>query len=149
MKKCVSTCAIFYVILITHLFVYGYTLVNSQDLKNLDYMLSDEQRVIYDKIKKERLHHFYMGLGCGALLGLFVILSNVGFNSKYCLSGILLILTTVIVYYLLPKTDYMIRHLETEEKRMAWLNVSRNFHKKKMVGFILAIVLYFCIPLMF
>ena len=90
-----------------------------------------------------------MGLGCGALLGLFVILSNVGFNSKYCLSGILLILTTVIVYYLLPKTDYMIRHLETEEKRMAWLNVSRNFHKKKMVGFILAIVLYFCIPLMF
>ena len=99
MKKCVSTCAIFYVILITHLFVYGYTLVNSQDLKNLDYMLSDEQRAIYDKIKKERLHHFYMGLGCGALLGLFVILSNVGFNSKYCLSGILLILTTVIVYY--------------------------------------------------
>ena len=149
MKKCVSTCAIFYVILITHLFVYGYTLVNSQDLKNLDYMLSDEQRAIYDKIKKERLHHFYMGLGCGALLGLFVILSNVGFNSKYCLSGILLILTTVIVYYVLPKTDYMIRHLETEEKRMAWLNVSRNFHKKKMVGFILAIVLYFCIPLMF
>ena len=149
MKKCVSTCAIFYVILITHLFVYGYTLVNSQDLKNLDYMLSDEQRAIYDKIKKERLHHFYMGLGCGALLGLFIILSNAGFNSKYCLSGIILILTTVIVYYVLPKTDYMIRHLETEEKRLAWLTVSRNFHKKKMVGFILAIVLYFCIPLMF
>ena len=57
--------------------MYGYTLVNSQDLKKLDYMLSDEQRAIYDKIKKERLHHFYMGLGCGALLGLFIILSNV------------------------------------------------------------------------
>lgn len=149
MEKCITTCTIFYVILITHMFVYGYTLINSSDLKKLDSLLSDEQRAIYAKIKKERLHHFYMGLGAGALLGLFIILSNAGFNSKYCLSGIVLILTTVIVYYVLPKSNYMIQHLETEEQKMAWLAVSRNFHKKKMVGFVLAIVLYFCVPLMF
>ena len=95
------------------------------------------------------MHHFYAGLGVGSLLGLFIILSNVGFNSKYCLSGIILILTTVIVYYILPKSDYMIQHLNTEEQKLSWLTVSRNFHKKKMVGFVLAIVLYFCIPLLF
>ena len=149
MEKCITTCTIFYVILITHMFMYGFTLINSSDLKKLDSLLSDEQRVIYSKIKKERLHHFYTGLGIGSLLGLFIILTNVGFNSKYCLSGIILILTTVIVYYVLPKSDYMIQHLNTEEQKMSWLKVSRNFHKKKIVGFILAIVLYFCIPLLF
>ena len=149
MEKCITTCAIFYVILITHLFVYGYTLLNSLDLKKLDSLLNDEQKVIYEKIKKERLHHFYIGLGVGALLGLFIILSKVGFTSKYCLSGIVLILSSVMVYYVLPKSDYMIRHLNSEEQKMAWLSVSRNFKKKKMAGFILAIILYFCVPLMF
>lgn len=149
MEKCITTCTIFYVILITHMFVYGYTLINSSDLKKLDSLLSEEQRIIYSKIKKERLHHFYIGLGIGSLLGLFIILYNSGFKSKFCLSGIILILTTVIVYYVLPKSDYMIQHLTTEEQKLSWLKVSRNFHKKKMVGFILAIVLYFCIPLLF
>jgi hypothetical protein len=149
MEKCITTCTIFYVILITHMFVYGYTLINSSDLKKLDSLLSEEQRIIYSKIKKERLHHFYIGLGIGSLLGLFIILYNSGFKSKFCLSGIILILTTVIVYYVLPKSDYMIQHLTTEEQKISWLRVSRNFHKKKMVGFILAMVLYFCIPLLF
>ena len=114
MEKCITTCTIFYVILITHMFVYGYTLINSSDLKKLDSLLSEEQRIIYSKIKKERLHHFYIGLGIGSLLGLFIILYNSGFKSKFCLSGIILILTTVIVYYVLPKSDYMIQHLTTE-----------------------------------
>ena len=63
------------------------------------------------------------------------------------MAGIILILTMSTVYYVLPKRDYMIRHLETKEKRMAWMNTSRNFMKKKIIGFILAVVLYFCLPL--
>ena len=84
MKECIRTCSIFFVILITYLFIFGYTLINSSDLKKLDSLLDDEQRVIYAKIKKERLHHFYSGLGVGALLGLLIIFSNTGFKSKYC-----------------------------------------------------------------
>lgn len=149
MKECIKTCSIFFVILITHLFIFGYTLLNSSDLKKLDSLLDDKQRIIYTKIKKERLHHFYSGLGVGALLGLLIIFSGTGFKSKYCLSGIILILSTSMVYYLMPKSDYMINHLETKEKREAWLNVSRNFVKKKIAGFLLSIVLYFCLPMLF
>ena len=53
MEKCITTCTIFYVILITHMFVYGYTLINSSDLKKLDSLLSDEQRAICIVQKKK------------------------------------------------------------------------------------------------
>ena len=62
MEKCITTCTIFYVILITHMFVYGYTLINSSDLKKLDSLLSDEQRAIYDK-KKGKITSFLYGIG--------------------------------------------------------------------------------------
>ena len=147
MTDCIKTCALFYVMFITYLFIFGYTLIYSDDLKKFKSVLNKKQRIIHDKIRKERLHHFYTGLGVGSVLGLLVLLTNSGFRSKYCMAGIILILTMSTVYYVLPKSDYMIRHLETKEQRMAWMNISRNFMKKKMIGFILAVVLYFCLPL--
>lgn len=147
MTDCIKTCALFYVMFITYLFIFGYTLIYSDDLKKLKSLLNKEQQIIHNKIKKERLHHFYTGLGVGSVLGLSVLFTNSGFSSKYCMAGIILILTMSTVYYVLPKSDYMIRHLETKEKRMAWMNISRNFMKKKIIGFILAVVLYFCLPL--
>ena len=68
-------------------------------------------------------------------------------TSKYCLAGIVLILATTMIYYILPKSDYMIRHLKTEEQKIAWMTVHRNFIKKKIAGFVGVIVLYFCVPL--
>lgn len=147
MKDCIKTCTLFYVMFITYLFIFGYTLIYSDDLKKLRSVLDKKQKIIHDKIRKERLHHFYMGLGSGSVLGLLVLLTNTGFNSKYCMAGIILILTMSTVYYVLPKSDYMINHLNTEEQRSAWMTVSRNFMKKKIIGFILAVVLYFCLPM--
>jgi hypothetical protein len=48
---------------------------------------------------------------------------------------------------MLPKSDYMINHLDTKEKKEVWMNVSRNFMKKKMIGFALSIIVYFSIPM--
>ena len=146
MKECVKTCTIFYIFFLTYLFVYGITLIYSKDLQKLNSMLDDKQKAIYEKIKKERLHHFLMGLGIGGLLGFTVILSNIKITSKFCMAGLIVLFVMTAVYYILPKSDFMIKHLETEEKRLAWLNVSRNFMKKKMAGFVLAIIVYFCIP---
>jgi hypothetical protein len=147
MKDCIYTCTIFYIIFLTYLFVFGFTLIYSGDLKALENVLDNEQKDKYDKIKKERLHHFYSGLGVGGILGLFVLLTDFKATSKYCLAGIVLLMTTSCVYYILPKSDYMIKHLKTEEQRTKWLNVSRNFVKKKICSFLLVIVLYFCVPL--
>jgi len=147
MKKCDITCAIFYILFLTYLFIFGITMVYSADLKKLDNVLDKKQQILYKNIQKERLHHFYAGLGVGGVLGFFILLSNIQIKSKYCLAGLMLILSTTTVYHILPKTDYMINHLDTVEKKQLWMDVSRNFMKKKMIGFILAIIVYFSMPL--
>ncbi len=144
-KDCVKTCTIFYIIFVMYLMMFGLTIVYSNDLKHLENVLDDKQREIYFKIKQERLKHFYTGLGAGGFLGLFVILSKINITSKYCLAGIILLFTTSIVYYILPKSDYMVRHLKSEEQKMAWMTVHRNFIKKKIAGFVGVVVLYFCV----
>lgn len=126
--------------------IFGLTVVFSGDLKHLEKILDDKQKDTYYKIKKERLNHFYKGLGVGSLIGMGIILSNMQVTSKYCLAGIVLIIATTMIYYILPKSDYMIRHMKTEEQKMAWMTVQRNFIKKKIAGFAGVIVLYFCVP---
>ena len=121
-------------------------MIYNGDLKHLEELLDKEQLEKYYRIKRERLNHFYTGLGVGSFIGLAVILSKMSVTSSYCLAGILLIFTTISVYYILPKSDYMIRHLKTEEQKNAWMSVNRNFLKKKLVGGMSVIILYFCVP---
>ena len=148
-KDCIKTCTIFYIFFIIYLVMFGLTIIYSGDLKHLDEILDKEQKVVYEKIKKERLNHFFKGLGLGAIIGLGVLLSKMNVTSKYCLSGIILLITTSIVYYILPKSDYMVRHLKTEEQKLAWIAIQRNFIKKKIAGFFAIVVLYFCVPFVF
>lgn len=146
MKKLTCTCTIFYIIFVVHFIIFGLTMIYNGDLKHLEKMLDKEQLEKYYRIKRERLNHFYTGLGVGSFIGLTVILSKMNVTSSYCLAGILLIFTTIAVYYILPKSDYMVRHLKTEEQKNAWMSVNRNFMKKKLVGGMSVIILYFCVP---
>jgi len=97
--------------------MFGFTIIYSADLKKLDDILDEKQRIVHQKIKRERLHHFYTGLGVGSVLGLFILFSEIKMTSKFCLAGLILILTTTMIYYMLPKSDYMINHLDTPEKK--------------------------------
>ena len=145
-KDCIKTCTIFYILFIMYLVMFSLTIIYSGDLNNI---LDKEQLLIYEKIKKERLNHFHTGLGVGGVLGLGVIFSKMNVTSKYCLAGIVLLFATTMIYYILPKSDYMVKHLKTEEQKMAWMTIQRNFIKKKIAGFIGVIILYFCVPFMF
>ena len=146
---CVKTCTIFYIIFVINLLVFSLTIMFSGDLKHLEKVLDKDQLKMYEKIKKERLNHFHIGLGVGGILGLSLILSNNKIKSKFCWAGIILLITTPIVYYILPKSGYMVKHLKTEEQKMAWMKVHRNFIKKKIAGFLSLIILYFCVPFLF
>jgi hypothetical protein len=149
MGKCDTTCTIFYIIFLTYLFMFGVAMVYSGDLKKLDDILDEKQRAVHEKIKKERLHHFYAGLGVGGILGLFILISNIKMTSKHCLAGLVLLLSIAVVYGILPKSDHIINHLDTPEKKQLWLNVKRNFVKKTVISFVLAIVTYFSMLMFF
>jgi len=149
MQNCVKTCTLFYIILLNYFFVLTFTLIYNQDLSRLNILLNNKQKKIYDLIKRERCKHFFIGLLIGGILGYLIILTKISKKIKFCLSGIVLIFFTTIIYYILPKTTYMIHHLRTEKQKKAWMEVNSNFIKKKIAGFLLAIIIYFGIPFIF
>lgn len=149
MKRCIKTCTLFYLIFLTYFFVFTFTLFYNDDLKQLNNLLNDKQKNIYNSIKKERLIHFLIGLVVSSILGFLVILTNVSQKLKFCLSGLTVILFTTIIYYILPKSKYMVHHLKTKKQKKAWMVISTNFIKKKIAGFLLAFIIYFGIPFIF
>lgn len=149
MKNCIKTCTLFYIILLTYFFMFSFTIIYNDDLKKLNNILDKKEKKIYNFIIKERFKHFIIGLCVGGILGFLTILTNISPKVKFCLSGIILILFTTVIYYVIPKTTYMVHHLKTKEQKMAWMNVNSNFIKKKIAGFLFAIIIYFGIPFIF
>jgi hypothetical protein len=135
-------CFILYFMLITYLSVFGITMFYRGDLEKMFNLMDDKQQLIYKKIREERLQHYLTGLAAGVVLSLPTLYFIQDNTSKVCASGIVLMLTASIVYYLLPKTTFMIRHLNSQEQKDAWMKVSRNFIKKKMAGVLFALVVY-------
>lgn len=146
MKNCIKTCTIFYILLLTYFFMFTFTLFYNDDLKTLSNLLDEKQIKIYKLIKKERLKHFLIGLIVSGILGFLVMITNIQSKLKFCISGIIILFFTSVIYYILPKSTYMIKHLTTKKQKEAWMNVSSNFIKKKISGFLLALIVYFGIP---
>lgn len=104
-----------------HIFIIGYKLMGRKEGKNLESKLNKEQKKIYEEIKKERKNHYLLGLFLGMTLA---ILYNIygGKNNKHMVCAYVGITTFVANYFylLMPKSNWMIEHLEEKEDIMAW-----------------------------
>lgn len=141
-------CFILYFILVGYLSVFGITMFYHGDLEKMISLMDEKQRLIYKSIRQERLQHYLIGLASGVALSLPTLYLIKDTTTKVCASGIILMMTASIVYYLLPKSTLMIKHLNSQEQKEAWMNVSRNFIKKKIAGVLLALVIYIGASLM-
>ena len=104
--------------------------------------LTVEQIAIYKKIINERMRLYIEGLLIGLLLG-FIYLS---YCKRSIYSACIFTMIVLIVnngYYLLhPKTQYMVPYLETEEQRVAWLNIYVSMKNRCHRGMVLGAVAY-------
>tara|TARA_B100000925_G_scaffold291823_1_gene281691 strand:+ start:3406 stop:3867 length:462 start_codon:yes stop_codon:yes gene_type:complete len=141
-------CFILYFILVAYLTVFGITIFYHGDLEKMVNLMDDQQKEIYSKIRKERLNHYLNGLAAGVVLSLPTLYLIKNTASRVCASGIVLMMTASITYYLQPKSDYMIKHLNSQEQKEAWMNVSRNFIKKKISGVMIGLFLYIGLSMM-
>ena len=141
-------CFILYFILVAYLAVFGITIFYHGDLEKMVSLMDDDQKEIYSKIRKERLNHYLNGLAAGVVLSLPTLYLIKNTTSRVCASGIVLMMTASIKYYLQPKSDYMIKHLNSQEQKEAWMNVSRNFIKKKISGVMIGLFLYIGLSMM-
>ena len=148
-KDICCLCNILLVLLISYMIMLGSIIFNDDHNKYLLKQLDFSQKRKYKKIKEERLYHYNVGLVSSALMGMLLYTIIESKKNKLCIIGLVMFLFTPIIYYFLPKTDYMIRHLNTEQQKLAWLNVSRSYNKKKMLSCVGGIIVYYVLVIKF
>ncbi len=94
---------------------------------------------IYIKISNERRNIYFQGLILGIIISYF-ILKLLNIKNLYHKVTFFLAITlsvSVLYYFLIPKSDYMLNHLTTQEQNKAWLEVYKNMQYKYVTGFLL------------
>jgi uncharacterized protein YacL len=118
--------------------------VTKAEMNKLSSLLSPEVAAIYQKIAKERMMHYLIGLLLGALIAYFVVtyftksIRNMYYRMMIYVS--IVFITTVLFYLLMPKSDYMLNHLTTEKQIQAWLSIYKTMKSRYLIGFILGCI---------
>jgi hypothetical protein len=105
----------------------------------LERVLSPEKAKIYKKIAKERAYIYFTGLMIGVVLAIIAIYYSRPINMfhRVMMSLAIVIGSSVAYYSLMPKSDYMVRHLSSEKENRAWLEVYKGMKSRYMWGFVL------------
>ena len=102
-------------------------------------VLPDKLDEKYTEIITERRNHYLQGLSLGLVLSLVILYKSKINNYFYRVSLFFSIslLTSVLYYFLMPKSDYMLNHLKTPEENKAWLEVYKTMKYRYFFGFLL------------
>lgn len=92
----------------------------------------------YEAIIKERRNHYIMGLILGMVVSI-VVINTIKLNrfEKISLFFAITLGIAVIFYMLMPKSDYMLNHLKTQDENKKWLEVYKTMQKRYYIGFVL------------
>ncbi len=116
--------------------------VTKEQHKTLKDVFSDDLDKKYDEIITERRNHYLIGLILGAIISIIVIKNIININ-KYTRITLFLAITlgtAVLLYMVLPKSDYMLNHLKTPEENKKWLEVYKTMKSRYYIGFVLGII---------
>ena len=101
-------------------------------------LLDTDQKVIYEKIVKERLMIYFTGMILGLGLGIYYY---VGTKDKYrsCKFIAIIYLVKLGFYYLYPKLPLMLYSLKNQSQVDAWADIytemKTNYKKSLVMGF--------------
>ena len=109
--------------------------------KIIDYSddLDCKLRKKYEKIKKERMMHFVVGILLAIAIGTIYYLyasATTPIFEKINIIAIILLLLPMIVYKILPKSDYMLKHSQTDQDYKDWFNIYLCMKNKSTYGFV-------------
>jgi uncharacterized protein YacL len=133
---CWTSCTLSFIVLIS--MIYMILLVDKSS--ELTSVLNEEQLIRYKNIAHERRNHMIIGYILGLLLSIVAVLSVKDKVYQVCYAITITYFVSYFYYTLVPKSDYMLIHLETEEKRRAWLAVYLKMKNNYHLSFILGIV---------
>lgn len=143
---CSISCTIATVFLVAMIYFYNITNKSKVITKYKAHLPIDLQKM-YEKISKERMHISLYGYGLGLILSLFIIFYNLKLKKNklntiplVCIVMATCFLTNYFYYILSPKSDWMLRHMKSEEQVKAWLVMYREMQVNYHIGIVLGIV---------
>tara|TARA_B100000035_G_scaffold313268_1_gene326596 strand:+ start:2328 stop:2792 length:465 start_codon:yes stop_codon:yes gene_type:complete len=143
--KCTTSCILAGAFIFASMFV-SYR-VNKQTLSSpLFQLLSNENKTRYIKIANERKNIYFKGFGLGLILSLIVLYGlNNKKNKLTKLTNICFVLATSFTvnyffYILHPKSDYMVKHLNSQDEKNAWLKIYKTMQFNYHLGFVLGLI---------
>mgnify|MGYP006127873391 FL=1 len=115
-----------------------------------DNLLDPEQKIIYQKIVKERMMIYTYGMVLGLGLGIFYYLNSKKDKFRVCKFLFIIYIVKFGFYHFYPKSPLMLYSLTTKEQINLWADIytqmKNNFKYSLVYGFIgyLLISNYFC-----
>lgn len=156
---CIRNCSIALVFIISMIYMlFGFD--KHKVVKDFMDSLSFNQKDKYNKLVNERRTLYAQGYGLGLLLTIVFLAWHYYYHtiskpysqsSKMarslvtkplfvaCMAVIISSFTTYFYYTLMPKTDYMILHLDDEKQRKLWLDVYKSMKWNYHISFVLGI----------
>lgn len=100
--------------------------------------LDDELQMRYNNIKRERQLHFSIGIFFALLIAFIYVnkYPELDIYSKIIRVAFIVLLFPMVVYKIIPKTDYMLLHSQTEQDFKDWFDVYLCMKNQNIYGFL-------------
>lgn len=136
-------CLFTYTVIIMYLILFYYKLSKNKDNKNFEKTLDEEQIKIYNKIKKQRMCDYRIGVILGLFISFFYLrrFNTINNKQKFCIFIGLSFLIANYYYLLKPKKLWMVEHLKTVEQVKLHNKIYKKYryisNYSNFIGFIL------------
>ena len=104
-------------------------------------LLNDKQQKIHNTIIEERLNIYIQGFVLGLILALIYLKTMKNYKQPiYCIFIAIVLGVTYIHYTIMPKSTYMLEHINNQEQAKAWLGIYKEMKHRCHMGMILGVV---------
>lgn len=115
--------------------------VPKSEHETLTKLLSKELANRYENILNERRNQYIQGLVIGMVVaGIIIYVYQAKVYQRFhkvVLFFAVTLFVAMIYYLLMPKSDYMLKHLQTNQQNRAWLDVYKSMQSRYIIGMIL------------
>lgn len=123
------------------------TSASSSVFKDFRNLLNPSQLKIYKSISNERSNIYTQGLLIGIALAVItelVLRKNKKFEklSRVCIFVTISLGVSILYYTLMPKSTYMLKHLNGKKQIDGWLNIYKEMKSRSYIGILCGVIGY-------
>jgi len=146
MLQCGLLCLIGFVLLGSMLYTMSVGKKNKV-FKNFEATLDEDQKKKYREIASERLNLYLQGLFLGLIVAVLAMRLKLGKmlkakSPRVCAFVVIALVINHVYYMAMPKSSYMLNHLNKQEQVDAWLEIYKHMKTRKLIGMLIGVVGY-------